>query len=273
MLLDKDFQQLYLQLRSSPAEVSGLILRVRDLTTFSFSKAFRLVVSCDSDGGIGPKEHDLVKVPGKVLGRFAARVPLMEMLASGAVPIVVVNTLSVEMEPTGKNIIEGVREETSLAGLDADKAVTGSTEDNVPTVATGVGVVVLGLVAESDLRPGTSLAGDLVVCIGLPKSAPDDDVRLDDPEIADTACVRVLAAQTYLHDILPVGSKGVVFEQNELARCAGLKVDPVPNSAIDIHKSGGPSTCVLVSVPPEKIDELRSRVHQPVNIIGKLIAG
>lgn len=237
---------------SSP-EAAGTILRhrvakCRDLTLVRLAGPYYMVIACDSDGGIGPKPHDTVKVPGYLVGRFAARVPLMEMLASGARPLVIVDALSVELEPTGREIIEGVRFEASLAGIEGDGAVTGSTEDNVPTVATGVGVTVIGLAEERRLRPGTGLPGDIVAAVGIPKSAPGDAVTVDDPEIADVPTVMKLARLAQVHDILPVGSKGIEYEARQMAASAGLSLVMTPDPGLNTKKSAGPSTCVLVSV-------------------------
>ncbi|MCK4578748.1 MAG: hypothetical protein KAU50_08150 [Candidatus Marinimicrobia bacterium] len=261
----------YERLKNGPESNGNLIRHIRDLTIMDLSHGIMLVLTCDSDGGIGSKEHDAVQVPGQHLGRFAVRVPLMEMLAAGAVPVVVVDTLAVEMEPSGRAIIEGVREELALAGLDADKALTGSTEDNVPTVQTGMGVVVIGFVSETDFKPGNSQNDDIVVCVGRPKSAPGDEVNLGDPEIADTICTRTLAELDYVHDILPVGSKGIIHEQAELAECANLTILPKSDPGIDIHKSAGPSTCVLASLPASQLTDLRTTVGQPVFVVGTLV--
>ena len=58
--------------------------QVRDLTKIALGGGFSLVIAVDSDGGIGSRDHDIVRVPEYVLGRFAARVPLMEIIACGA---------------------------------------------------------------------------------------------------------------------------------------------------------------------------------------------
>ena len=271
MVKASDIHGFYEQLKAERESNSHLIRQVRDLTIMDISSGMMLVLTCDSDGGIGPKEHDAVRVPAQLLGRFAVRVPLMEMFAAGAIPAVVVDTLAVEMEPSGRAIIEGIREELSLAGLDADKILTGSTEDNVPTVQTGVGVVVVGFVSETDFKPGSSRSDDFVVCVGKPKSAPDDEVTLGDPEIADTVCVRTLAGLNYIHDILPVGSKGITHEQIELAECANLTILPESNPGVDIHKSAGPSTCVLASLSASQLTNLQTIVRQPVFVLGKLV--
>ncbi len=263
-----DLLERYLSLRKDPASSGFRTRRVRDLLTTELLPGFYIVVACDSDGGIGPKEADTVHCPGYVLGRFAVRVPLMELLAAGVAPLLVIDVLTVEMDPTGKEIITGVRDEVAAAGLDADSVVTGSTEDNVPTVQTGVGVVVIGLVDESDFRPGSSRVGDIVVCVGKPKSAPDDDVQWSDRKIADVGCVRTLTGADFIHDILPVGSRGIMHEASEMAVSAGLKVSFVDDPAVDVNKSGGPSTCVLASLSADEIESLESMVGQPVFKIG-----
>ncbi len=267
----------------SPEEVARTILRRRvekrrDLTLVRLAGPYYLVIACDSDGGIGPKPHDTVKVPGYLVGRFAARVPLMEMLASGARPLVLVDALSVELEPTGKEIIKGVRFEAGLAGIEGEGAVTGSTEDNVPTVATGVGVTVIGLAEEHRLRPGTAAPDDIIAAVGVPKSAPGDAVTIDDPEIADVPTVMKLAHMAMVHDILPVGSKGIEYEARQMAASAGLGVILTPDPGLNIRKSAGPATCVLVSVPAGKdgspprraLNEISRAVGKPVALVGRL---
>ena len=65
-----------------------------------------MVVGCDAAGGIGPKPLDKVKVSGYTLGRFTARVALMEVLAVGASPICLVNTLSVNLSQPASKLLK-----------------------------------------------------------------------------------------------------------------------------------------------------------------------
>jgi hypothetical protein len=229
-----------------------------------------MITACDSDGGIGPKELDTVYSSGYELGRLGARVPIMEILASGAVPILTVDLLSVEMEPTGKEIILGVKEESIDAGMSSKIILTGSTEDNVKTVQTGMGVVIIGLVQKKDFRPGNSMKGDIVVCIGVPKSAPEFKVTYSDPEIADPKTILALGQLSFIHDILPVGSKGIKHEFSELAGSACLTSHYYNDIKVDVTKSGGPSTCCLISLLPEMLDELKTSINKPVFVIGEL---
>ncbi len=252
----------------------GSLFRVykkRDLTLVELSENMVLVVGCDSDGGIGPKPLDVVKVSGYLLGRFGSRVALMEVLSVGAYPLVVVDTLSVEMNPTGKEIIRGVIDEAEEAGLDPESIVTGSTEDNVPTSQTGIGVTVIGLALFSHLKIGVSQEGDGLVCVGIPKSGPQFEITLDDPEILDLPSLCQIAIQDFVHEIIPVGSHGITYEIGVLEELNRLKIEYVPEPGVDLRRSGGPATCAIVSLREEDIPHLKKLVKKPVNVLGRLV--
>ncbi len=261
----------YFQLRDHPGLGADAARQIRDLTVIRMSGDFFLVVAVDSDGAIGPKPADVVQVQGMVAGRFAVRVPLTEILACGATPIAAFDSLSVEMNPTGKAIIEGVRMELRASGLPNDFPVSGSTEDNVPTSQTGIGVAVLGIVHKTDFRPGSSKPSDELICLGIPKSGPRDVVTIDDPEIAMGADIVKIRHIGGVHDILPVGSKGILYEAGEMARLAGLAAEIEPASELDLTKSGGPSTCFLASVEPGAVQEVRDSSSIPVQRVGRLV--
>jgi selenophosphate synthetase-related protein len=244
--------------------------QVRDLTILPLDDDLRLVVAVDSDGAIGPKPGDMVHVTGKEAGRFAVRVPLMEVLASGAVPIAAFDSLAVEMDPTGKTIIEGIREELCSAGLSESFPLSGSTEDNVPTTQTGIGVTVLGIVRSKDFRPGTSKAGDTLLCLGIPKSGPADTVGTGDPSLATGETVMKVRRIRGVHDILPVGSKGILYEAGQLAETAGLALHMKSQGPLDLKKSAGPSTCILVSIRPNSVQLIESAFTIPIHRLGSL---
>lgn len=259
------------QARWNPKSAVLPSAQVRDLTVIDLSDTLYLVVAVDSDGGIGPKDLDVVKTGGRELGRFGTRVPMMEILASGAVPIAAFDPLTVEMKPLGCEIIRGIREELASIGLPEHFPLSGSTEDNVPTRQTGMGMVIIGLVAKQDFRPGRSRAGDEVICIGVPKSGPADVVHIDDPEIADAATMQAVGQLDGVHDVLPVGSRGILYEVNELARTAGLRFLPGMLSTLNLQKSAGPSTCFIVSGNAGLGRELITTVRKPLQLLGTLI--
>lgn len=248
-------------------DING-ITSFRDLTLVSLGANDILVIACDSLGGIGPKPLDNVKAPAEVVGKYTVRVPLMEILACGASPFVVVNTLSVEMEPTGTGFIEGIKEEIMMmAGLPNDIAVTGSSEENTATFQSGLGVTVIGRAAKSELRLEKSEAGDLVVCMGWPKVGPE---VLDGKQNADPALVKKLLTEPYVREILPVGSRGVLYEAELLAKCSGNSLALTPFPEVDLQKSAGPSTCILVSIEEIYLPALRELTDLPLFIIGNL---
>jgi hypothetical protein len=239
-------------------------VRERDLTSLRVGDDEVLVVACDSDGGIGPKPQDAVSVPGEELGRFATRVPLLEVVAAGAEPVLVVDTLAVERDPTGEAIIAGVLVEAAAAGLGAD-AVTGSTEDNVPTIATGVGVTVLGRATLGGLRVGTAQPPFVVLLLGRPMSAPKELFGPEHPEVLSVPALVAAMALEGVREALPIGSRGVSFEFGELARSAGGVPVHEPGWPVAADQSGGPSTAALLAVDAPRADALR---HELVSCTG-----
>lgn len=244
------------------APVPSAARAVRDLLVLG-SPYQGLVVACDSVGGIGPKPADSVAVPAATTAHFAARVPILEVMCAGADPIVVVNTLCVERDPQGLEMIAAVRQLAAQAGVPPE-SVTGSTEDNVPTQATGIGVTVIGRLGRDGLRAGQARAGDVVLCAGLPRSAPHDDVYPGHPDQVAVEDVRSALASGLVRDALPVGSKGLGWEAPQLATSAGLEVRWRKEQPVDVERSGGPSSCVLLACAPAH--QVALREHFPAGL-------
>ena len=241
---------------------------VRDLLIVDGSPP--LVIACDSVGGIGPRPADLVRVPADVVAHFAARVPLLEVLCSGARPVALINTLCHDMAEATV-FIDTFRAVASEVGIRPD-AVTGSTEENVPSPATGVGVTVIGTLA-GDLLTGGGRPGDVVICVGWPRSAPHEEVFIGHPDIVPLSTVQALVVTGAVHDALPVGSRGIGYEAGQLAGSAGYGLawltHPLPLDA-----SGGPASCVLLACDPASVADLRNTVpgHVPWHPVAELTA-
>ena len=231
---------------------------VRDLLIVDGSPP--LVIACDSVGGIGPRPADLVRVPADVVAHFAARVPLLEVLCSGARPVALINTLCHDMAEATV-FIDTFRAVASEVGIRGD-AVTGSTEENVPSPATGVGVTVIGTLT-GDLLTGGGRPGDVVICVGWPRSAPHDEVFIGHPDIVPLSTVQALVATGAVHDALPVGSRGIGYEAGQLAESSGCALTWLPHP-LPLDASGGPASCVLLACDPTSIADLRRTVPEPV---------
>lgn len=237
--------------------------RYRDLSLVDLGENRTLVIACDSAGAIGAKEADAVKVPGYVLGRFTARVALMEVIAVGALPVSVVSTLCVEPDPSGLEINMGVRQELLELELDPEQVLTGSSEKNIPTTQSGIGVTVVGLGHTRELKMRRVESGDSVAIIGLPKVG--QEVSLDDPDIVDLKTVKQLVRASYIKEVVPVGSRGVLVEALELAKLYGLQLKTFPVAdCVDVYKSAGPATCALVI--GQELEQLVTR--QPKFMLG-----
>ncbi len=242
----------------------------RDVILFRLTNGEVLVVGCDSSGGIGPKPLDKLKVSGFILGKFTARAALMEVLSVGAKLACVVDALGVEPEPTGKEILKGIRDEAKKAGLDPKLAVTGSTEKNIAVEETGIGVTVIGTCPNDQLRIGTARANDAIVAIGLPNVAAEVLSAEKEGKIAETTDVLKLQKLPYVHEIIPVGSTGIKHEIETLASSSNLRVKMAEKLEVDINKSAGPSTVVLAALPDEMISELRKKFKKPVSMVAHL---
>jgi hypothetical protein len=194
----------------------------------------------------------------------------MEALSVGASPICIVNTLAVEPEPTGARIIEGIRAEVRRARLDRRIVITGSTEKNVPVSQTGVGVTVVGIVTPRSLKVGQSKPGDVVVAVGLPHVR--DKVILGEKErrIADTKDVLSLLDLNFIHDIIPVGSQGILHEAKTIAEDSDLRFTLRLRGEVDVRKSAGPGTVLLCTCRHSYIGEITDSIEKPVNLIGAL---
>jgi len=238
----------------------------RDISIFEISKDQAMVVGCDSAGGIGPKPLDKVKVSGFTLGKFTARVAIMEVLAVGATPVCLTNTLGVEPDPTGFEIVEGIKNELKLAQLDSLMLI-GSTEKTVKVEQTGIGVTVIGLISKNKLRIGLSKPGDLIVAVGQP-SVKDEVLPAEKQGvIADLTDLIKLMECDFVHEIVPVGSHGLIHEIKVLSQDCGLPYT-LNLKEIDAKKSAGPATAVLVTLPKNALNQLLRIITKPTRVIG-----
>lgn len=239
--------------------MSDIKAKNRDVSFMKLDNETFLAVSCDSSGAIGNKENDIIKVPPYIVGRFTTRVTIMELLAVGATPRALTAAICSEPEPTGEGILSGVYDE--LKYIDRIP-ITISTEKNIPTSQTGLGITAIGTVEKNQVRVNKTRTDDKLFCIGVPKVG--NEVFVDDPEIADITAVKKLCRIPYLHDIIPVGSKGIKGEVDMLTSFLGLQIKWADNIKLDISKTAGPSTCVIATSPKVlKID-----IKQPISFLG-----
>jgi hypothetical protein len=258
-----------LSFQVKPSQIS--YTRRGDVTVMKVPTGHAIVTGSTSSGAVGPKMMDKVKVDGKILGKFLARVALMDVTATGAFPILLSVTLGVEKEPTGNEIIEGIRRETRVLGLDPNQVLMENTEDNFETVQTGAGLTVVGFANEDELRLGKTVPGDLVVAVGKPKVGDEVLSAEVHGEIADLKNVVSLSQRKYVHDIMAVGSLGIANEARMMAFAVGRQLKFNEAVGVDLEKSAGPATVVLATVDAGKLEDLRVLIPKPVNVVGEIV--
>ena len=153
--------------------------KIRDLVLIDIDENKSMVIACDSCGGIGDKPHDALKVPAFITGKYTVRVGLLEVLSSGADIVTVIDNVCAEMEPTGEEIIKGIKSELKLANID-NVALTGSTEENFSCASTGLGMTVIGIGEKSKLRVNNIKDEVAVYSIGIPKVGGEINYEYDE---------------------------------------------------------------------------------------------
>ncbi len=252
-----------------PAQIT--YTRRGDVSILKVPTGHAIVAGSTSSGAVGPKIMDKVKVDGRVLGKFLARVALMDVIATGAFPLLLSVTLGVEKEPTGNEILEGIRREARTLGLDPNQVLMENTEDNFETVQTGVGLTVVGFANEDELRLGKTSPGDFIVAIGKPKVGDEVILAEAKGEIADLKNVTQLSQKKYVHDIVAVGTFGIADEARMMAYGVGRQLKLAEVKGLDLNKSAGPATVVLVTVGKENLEDLRSLISKPINVVGEIL--
>jgi selenophosphate synthetase-related protein len=230
-----------------------------------------IVVGSTSSGGVGPKALDEINVQGRVLGKFLARVALMDVTATGAYPLLLSVTLGVEKEPTGREIVEGIRNEVMVLGLEPNQVIMENTEENFETKQTGVGLTVVGFANEDELRLGKTMPGDVLLAVGKPKVGEEvlpAEVR---GEIADLRNVTLLSQKKYVHDIMAVGTFGIANDARIMAYAVGRQLKFSDHPEVELDVSAGPATVVLFTVEKEKVDEVKLMLRKPIAVIGEII--
>ena len=214
----------------------------RDVSVLRQAGGF-LVTACDTLGAIGSKPHDVVVSPEEVCGAYTLRVCLSELVAVGAFPLLVMSLVCNEWEPTGRKILGAIRAELDANGY-ADVAVTGSTEENMATTMTGLGIAVVGFTTV--MRWRRTRAGDRLVIVGLPRVGAE--VLAHPGELLTPSVVQGLVRDDAVGDVIPCGSRGIRHELDVLAQESGLRMVVQGGVPVDVDKSAGPATCALVTV-------------------------
>lgn len=244
------------------------IKKIRDLSIITIDEKHIMVIACDSCGGIGMKDGDVLKVPTVYVSRFTARVVIMEVICSGAEIVTITNAVCNEMNDTGIEVIKGIKEELYEAGINNDMILTGSTEENFKTISTGIGMTAIGIINRDRLKVNSVNKEACIISIGIPKVGHEINF-IHDEDIINYHDIYKMHNSKDFYEIVPVGSKGIAYEAETLAQSNNFRLEFYDKLSVDIYKSGGPSTCVIAAVNLENINDIK-KDFKNVNIIGYL---
>lgn len=246
-------------------------MKYRDLNLVSWDEENYLVISCDSAGGIGNKAGDVIKTEPKIVGYYTAQVALMEMLSIRVYPFFLCNTLSVEMNPTGLEVLQGIKEALDVLDLGDKVEITGTTEENIQSSSTGVGITLMGRILKKDFKLPKTHAKDVAVVVGIPVMGEEVLMEDDSTKFNLKAMGRILG-KDYIHELIPGGSRGIAHEIKELERRENLSFKKTTSENIDLTKSAGPATSVLITLQKDNLEKLKKDLAMPLMIIGEFLS-
>lgn len=241
------------------------IKQIRDLTVISIDENRYIGIACDSCGGIGNKEHDIVKATPKIVASQTAKVVIAELLCMGFTPLVLSDGLAVEMNNTGRELIDGF--DSALSTLKSCKVhLTGSTEENMKTVQTSMGVTGIGICDKDKLKYKKTSATNIGILIGLPLVG--DQVVNNPDKIMELSDFETLYLNEFINEILPIGSRGIKCELDDLCKYNNLEFKYKDDITVDLKISGGPSTCCIITINKSDIDRAELLLNKPTHILG-----
>ncbi|WP_217586154.1 ATP-binding protein [Lentibacillus saliphilus] len=211
----------------------------RDVLTTALSEGEELVIACDNSGSIGRKPFDDVEVDYEVVAYFAFRVAYMECAAAGATPFsVLLHNFNGDdaWDSLKKGIERGCRELNI-----PDLPVTGSTESNFKLYQSALGLAVLGKRSINHVSDNIQQKDMCVALIGEPLVGND---VLTNEGVAPLWLFNWCCHNEGIHAVIPVGSKGIQHELNQLDSVIAPYV--ARSASIDFQQSAGPATCFLI---------------------------
>jgi len=205
-------------------------------------EGIELVMAIDNIGGVGEKPADFVKAPYDVVSYYGARTVLMEAMCGDAIPIII--TLSNFCgESALPKLIEGLNK--AVSELSYPIEINGSTESNFDLVQSAITTQVIARRNVSSNRRYDSY------CV-IGKPLVGNEVTKESDYIVSLSDVEELLTLPYISRVVPVGSKGIKWEFEN-------SFDGAMTCDLDIYKSSGPSTCVLVEYDQKHFNHLESK--------------
>ena len=236
----------------------------RDVATIPLNAEEELVIATDNSGAIGMHEQDEVHVPYDVVAYYNFRVAWMECVAAGAEPFsVVIHNFSGDeaWEQLLAGIHRGVKE-LAIPNLE----ITGSTETNFQLLQSAIGMAIIG--KRHKKKRQTSLRKydpEKMEAAVIGKPLVGNEVIKNPQSVAPLSLFKWLARQHGVISLLPVGSKGILYELGQLFSRQALEF----SVDLPMTKTSGPATCFIAvyeKAVATKVQEKSGSLFHPVKI-------
>ena len=205
-------------------------------------KIDELIITSDNSGAIGQKEHDVVQVPDEMTSYFSARVNFLEQLANFSKPTDII-LLNFSSDAAWQRYISGIQKFFEEVNLEFPR-ISGSTETNIPTLQSGVGMTMIG----KQFRNEKTVENLHWYSYGMPLVG--EQLLAAPEQVANVKKIVQAFKNGLIEQVIPVGSKGVLHELENLG------VMPQNSFPYDETVSAGPSTVVLLGVEQNQMVEV-----------------
>ncbi|WLD91669.1 ATP-binding protein [Alkalihalobacillus sp. AL-G] len=236
---------------------------MRNTTILPLNSEESLIIASDNSGAIGEKEQDEVNVPYETIAYYAFRVAVMECMAAGGDPFAVIlhNFCG---NGSWNKLVSGVKK--GLSELEIDKVkVTGSTESNFNLAQSAIGVIVLGKSSTRECQHIQFPIDTKFAVLGRPLVG--DEVMTETDQVIPLSIMKSIFKMENT-TAWPVGSKGILYELIKMNRVRNLSETSIQTD-VDVLKSAGPSTCVIVGfreVEEQNLRAMTGELYHPLTI-------
>lgn len=227
---------------------------MRDAAIIDLGNSHELVITTDGCTGIGNLKEDLFPLEIEEVAWTACKVALMELISLGARPVGYAFNHIAALEDHDKTEA-GIEKCLGEFGFINVPHIS-SSEKNFKVHQTTITITLTGVREKSKKKvcnnPVYLLIGEPLV--GIEVLENPDKMILPEEFISLTKAEGV-------YEIVPVGSHGVEWELSQF----GVKPK---ETRIDLKKSAGPATCVIVKASHDSIDDLRELFGKKLTILG-----
>ncbi|HWK24256.1 MAG TPA: hypothetical protein VNS08_14600 [Ureibacillus sp.] len=213
------------------------------------------VVTMDNSGCIGEKELDAVHVPNELAAYYTARVALLEQWCAGAEPtqLFLANFTGDEAWSAYE---KGIQEAFTDIGVPMPE-LKGSTESNFKSLQSGISLMMIGKVQYEITKENLHW-----FVVGKPLVG--EEVIVQSQHVAKLNEIHNIIRLDIAKQVWPVGSKGILLELQRIFPGAEFEC------SIDMEKTSGPATAVIVGVPEEELNDFKSQITtiiEPIKIL------